>query len=251
MHPILFRVGEFEIHSFGLMMVLAWLSAMFYLDRQFCRESRLAAAREMVSDLMVWILIGSLVGARLLYMAVEYPAWVGNFWGALLSRSGLVFYGGFFGGAIAAVWVLKRHAISVPLAGDLMAPAAMLGLSIGRIGCFLVGDDYGRPSNILWAVTFTDPDSLAPLGVALHPTQIYLSLKALGIFLVLNFLLSRKAFDGQIFSLFLILYAVTRFGLEFFRGDPRGFVGPLSTSQFLSLLVLPTGIGLYYFWKGR
>ena len=251
MHPILLRVGDFEIHTFGLMMVMAWLSAGFYLEFQFRRLVGLPRARDAVSDILVWILAGSLIGARMLYLAVEYPSWVGHFWQALFSRSGLVFYGGFFGGVIGGVWALRRQSIAVRLATDAIAPAAALGLAIGRIGCFLAGDDYGLPSSAPWAVTFMDPDSLAPLGVPLHPAQIYLALNALAIFFVLHVQLTRKRFDGQGFALLLILYSITRFGLEFFRGDPRGHVGPLSTSQFISLLVLPTGLGLYYFWSRR
>lgn len=248
MHPILFRAGDVEIHSFGLMMALAWLAASAYLDVRFRRRG---FPRALVSDLVVSALIGSLIGARLLFLAVEYPSWTADPLAAVFSRSGFVFYGGLLGGVLGGVWTLRKYGISVPAAADDVAPALLLGLSIGRIGCFLAGDDYGTPSAVLWAVTFTDPASLAPQGVALHPTQLYLSLNALILFAVLHAQSRHPAFSGQVTALFLILYSSTRFVLEFFRGDPRGIYGPLSTSQWIGVLVFPAGIWLYFRWKGR
>ncbi|OGH59619.1 MAG: prolipoprotein diacylglyceryl transferase [Candidatus Lindowbacteria bacterium RIFCSPLOWO2_12_FULL_62_27] len=244
MHPILFRIGDFEVHSFGLMMAFAWLAAGAYLDREFRRHvSRVP--RALVGDLIVWALAGSLIGARLLYLAVEYPSWTADAWSAVFSRSGFVFYGGLVGGVAAGVWLVRRRGLSIRAVGDVVAPALALGLCVGRIGCFLAGDDYGKPSDVPWAVTFTDPDTLAPPGVPLHPAQLYLSANALAIFLILNFLLPRRMFKGQVLSLFLMLYPAGRFLLEFFRGDPRGAWGPFSTSQWISLLVFPAGIWLY------
>ncbi len=255
MYPVLFRLGDFEIHSFGLMMALAWLAASYYLDRKFagCADSGVMRdGRTLpVSDLVLWALAGSLIGGRLLYLVVEYPSWTADAWAAIFSRSGFVFYGGLFGGVIAGLCVVKKHGLSIPKIGDGMAPALALGLFIGRIGCFLAGDDYGIPSRVPWAVTFTDPESLAPLGVPLHPTQLYLSFNGLFLFTILNFQLRRRAFPGQILSLFFILYSSTRFGWEFLRGDPRGSYGPFSTSQWISLLVFPSGIWLYKYFRGQ
>lgn len=248
MYPILFRLGDFEFHSFGLMMALAWLAASVYLDAQFRRRH---LPPRLVTDLVVWALVGALIGARAMFLAVEYPAWTADVWSAIFSRSGFVFYGGLIGGVIGGVWAVRKERGPIAEVGDLVAPALALGLCIGRIGCFLAGDDYGKPTSVAWAVTFTDENSLAPLGVALHPVQLYLSFNALVLFVILHVRLTRRAFCGEILSLFLILYACTRFGWEFFRGDPRGIYGPLSTSQWISLLVLPAGICLYIFLKSK
>lgn len=248
MHPVLFRAGEFEVHTFGLMMALAWLAASVYMDIYFRRRGM---SREALSDLIFWALAGSLIGARILYLVVEYPSWTADVFGAVFSRSGFVFYGGFFGGVVAGIWAVKKHSLPVLDVADLVAPALALGLCVGRIGCFLAGDDYGKPSGVPWAVTFTHPDSLAPLGVPLHPTQLYLSINGMFLFLILNFQLGRRRFAGQIASLFLILYSCTRFFLEFFRGDPRGMYGPFSTSQWIGLLVFPLGIWLFRLYGKR
>lgn len=248
MYPVLFSVGGFQIHSFGALMALAWLAAGVYLDAQFKRHG---IDRDAVSGFLLWILIGSLAGARLLFLAVEYPAWLEDVAGAVFSRSGFVFYGGFAGGIAAALIYLNKKNMRALAVGDMVAPALALGLGVGRIGCFLAGDDYGIPSDVPWAVTFTHPESLAPLDVALHPTQLYLSLNGFCLFAILHARLGRKAFDGEICALFLMLYSAARFGLEFLRGDPRGFLGPLSTSQWIGLLVFPAGIWLYCQCKGR
>ncbi len=135
---------------------------------------------------------------------------------------------------------------------DLCGPAIALGQAIGRIGCFMAGDDYGSPTHLPWAVTFTHPDAAeiggAPLGVPLHPVQLYESLICLAIFFFLVWMTRRKRFDGQIILLYSGLYAVARFLLEFVRGDAdRGFLlgGLLSTSQFIALAVLLLVIPLF------
>ncbi len=246
MHPILFEMGMIEIHSFGLMMALAWLAAAAYLDRQF---GRAGLSRESLGDFLFLVLAGSLIGARALYLVVEYPAWTVEPLSAVFSRSGFVFYGGLIGGGAAGIWSLSRSGLPIARAGDCIAPALALGLGIGRIGCFLAGDDYGRPTDLPWAVTFTDPRSLAPLGVGLHPVQLYLSLNGFLLFGVLHWVYGRKKFDGQVLAMFPILYAATRFGLEYYRGDPRGHYGPFSTSQWIGLLVFPLGIWLYAMFR--
>ena len=130
-------------------------------------------------------------------------------------------------------------------------PAIALGQAIGRIGCLMAGDDYGRPTRMPWAVTFTDPDAAsiggAPLGVPLHPVQVYESIVCAGLFVVLIRLLRRKRFDGEVILAYTALYAIARFALEFYRGDAdRGFVvGWLSTSQFISAIVGPTAMTLF------
>ncbi|MBI4178630.1 prolipoprotein diacylglyceryl transferase [bacterium] len=242
MYPVLVEIGGFSIHSFGLLMALAWLAAGIYLDRNG-RPAGLDGDR--VSGFLLWTLIGSILGARALYLAVEYPSWTSHPWEAVFSRSGFVFYGGLFGGVLAGVLFVRRHGLAVLPVADVIAPALALGLGIGRIGCFLAGDDYGRPTDLPWAVTFDHPHTLAPMGVALHPAQLYLSLNGFCIFAILHRRFSRLKFAGETAGLFLMLYPLTRFLLEFTRGDPRGFYGPLSTSQWISLLVFPAGVLLY------
>jgi len=163
------------------------------------------------------------------------------------------FYGGFIGALIASAIFFRRHP-RLPFwrIADLCGPAIALGQAIGRIGCLMAGDDYGRPTQLPWAVTFTDPDAAriggAPLGVSLHPVQLYESIVCFGLFALLVRLSRHKRFDGQVILAYTLLYAVARFILEYFRGDAdRGFVfgGLLSTSQFVATILGPVAIALW------
>jgi phosphatidylglycerol:prolipoprotein diacylglycerol transferase len=164
------------------------------------------------------------------------------------------FYGGFIGALIASAIFFRRHP-QLPFwrAADVCGPAIGLGQAIGRIGCFMAGDDYGRQTDVPWAVTFSDPDAAriggAPLGVSPHPVQLYESIVCLVLFAVLVRLSRRKRFDGEVILAYTWLYAMARLVLESFRGDAdRGFVvgGWLSTSQFIALILGPAAITLWF-----
>jgi phosphatidylglycerol:prolipoprotein diacylglycerol transferase len=162
----------------------------------------------------------------------------------LLSSAG-DFYGGFIGGVAASALFFRRHqTIRFWLVADLAAPAIALGQAIGRVGCFMSGDDYGRPTTVPWGVTFTNPDAAriggAPLGMRLHPVQLYESVVCALLFLILSSLARRQHREGDVILFYTMLYAAARFVLEFYRGDAdRGFVfgGALSTSQFIGAIM--------------
>jgi phosphatidylglycerol:prolipoprotein diacylglycerol transferase len=175
----------------------------------------------------------------------------------LFSRSVLTsagdFYGGFIGALLAAGIFFRRHP-QLPFwrAADLCGPAIALGQAIGRIGCFMAGDDYGRPTHLPWGVAFTDPDAAriggAPLGVPLHPVQLYESAVCLVLFVLLVRLTRRKRFDGEVILAYTLAYAIARFVIEYLRGDAdRGFVfgGLLSTSQFIAAILGPVAVVLW------
>jgi phosphatidylglycerol:prolipoprotein diacylglycerol transferase len=134
---------------------------------------------------------------------------------------------------------MRWHRLPLWRVADLISPFIALGLSFGRIGCFLAGCCYGKETSLPWGVVFKSPDSLAPLNVPLHPTQLYDVANGLAIFFLLSWMEKRKTFEGQIFWLFLFLYSVTRFLIEFLRGDPRGslFGDLFSTSQAIGILL--------------
>jgi phosphatidylglycerol:prolipoprotein diacylglycerol transferase len=194
-------------------------------------------------------MVSALLGARLFYIIVEYkyfsaaPLEIFKFW-----KGGLVFYGGLIVAVLVSLWYLKRHQMPVWRVADVLAPSIALGQGIGRWGCFFAGCCYGVKTDVSWAVTFADPRSLAPQGIPLHPTQIYLSLNALFIFAFLLWLTKRKKFDGQIFWAYGILYSIGRFVIEYFRGDDRGFAVEqfLSTSQFVGIFVLGISVFMFY-----
>ena len=250
MYPRLITTRLFTIYSFGAILAAAYLTAFWCLLREGRREK---LHRDALSSVGIWCIYGAILGAKAL--------WLWRNPQALLSSAGLSsavksagdFYGGFLGAATAAGLFLWRNpGLSFWRVADVSAPAIALGQAIGRIGCLMAGDDYGRPTQVPWAVTFTDPEAAtvggAPLGVPLHPVQVYESLICALIFGVVMRLLRHKRFDGQVVLVYTLLYAVARFALEFFRGDmERGFViGWLSTSQFIAAILAPAAIALLF-----
>jgi phosphatidylglycerol:prolipoprotein diacylglycerol transferase len=205
-------------------------------------------------DFSTWLLLVALMGAKVL-MVISDWGYYRQYPGEIFSRNtflaGGVFYGGFIAAVLFAAWYIRLHHLPFWKVVDVYAPAIALGQSVGRIGCFAAGCDYGKPATSAWSVVFRDPFSHevsgVPLGIPLHPTQLYESLATFLIFALLLWRYSRKSRDGEIFVLYLALYAVARFFLEFLRGDEdRGFVFHhlLSTSQFVAILALAVALGM-------
>jgi phosphatidylglycerol:prolipoprotein diacylglycerol transferase len=258
MFPRLLSTPYFVLHTFGLFLAAAYLAALWWMLRGVRREG---LNRESASGLGLWIIVGAILGAKAMMVIRFFPDYLANP-SDLLSLATLQaagdFYGGFVG-AILAAWIYFRRHRELPgwQMADLSAPAIALGQGIGRIGCFMAGDDYGRPTEVPWAVAFRHPDAAdiggAPLGIPLHPVQLYESLTCLIFFSFLVWLTRRRRFHGEIILAYSILYAIARFLLEYFRGDAdRGFVlgGSLSTSQFIAVVVVLVSVSLAYKLKG-
>jgi phosphatidylglycerol:prolipoprotein diacylglycerol transferase len=242
----------YTLHTFGVLLAAAYLAALWWLVRSGRRSG---IDPDTLSSLGFWAIFGAILGAKILMVIRSFPDYAANP-GELFSRSFLTsagdFYGGFIGGVVAAIVFFRLNpSLSFWPLADLCAPAIALGQAIGRIGCLMAGDDYGKPTTLPWAVTFTDPDAAsvggAPLGVALHPVQAYESIVCLVLFAFLVWLSKRKRFDGEVLIAYSVLYAVARFLLEYLRGDAdRGFVfnGLFSTSQFIAILVFLLALAL-------
>ena len=176
-------------------------------------------------DLSFYILIGAVIGSRLFYVFTDLGTFISDpleffrFW-----NGGLVFYGGFIMAVIVAMIYIKKTGMSLWQTADIMAPGLVAGQAIGRIGCFFAGCCYGKACNLPWAITFNNPDSLAPQGIPLHPTQLYEVFSNLSIFVVLWLLRKKIRFHGQLFWLYVMLYGITRSIVEKYRGDFRGEV---------------------------
>jgi phosphatidylglycerol---prolipoprotein diacylglyceryl transferase len=263
MYPVLFRIGTFEITSFGLMMFLAFVTAAWITGRQLERYGR---DRELAWDMLAWCAIAGIVGAKLYYLGLHWEALAANPAQELLSRGGLVWYGGLIGGVLAYGWQVHRRGLPMARMFDATAPALALAYAVGRLGCFLVGDDYGRPTDSWVGVKFPQgappstagylrstgaeiPASIPDTAVlAVHPTQLYEIVLALVMFAILWRLAERLRRPGQLFGLYLALYGVERFGIEFVRAKSDRFFLGLSTSQFASMALL--GIA-FYLWQRR
>ena len=254
MHPILINVGSFHLPTYGALLVLAILGGIFTSMRL---GRRAGFDSGLILDFCTWLVLVALVGAKVLMVVTDphYRSNPGDIFSFSTLMSGGVFYGGFLAALIFVVWYVRVQKLNFWKLVDVLAPGVALGQSVGRLGCFSAGCDYGKPTNAWWGVVFTSTfaNEVAgvPLGIRLHPTQLYESFTAFLIFGFLMWQFSRKRYDGQVFLTYVGLYAVARFFLEFLRGDEdRGFVFShfLSTSQFIALLAL-LGIAVVVFWR--
>lgn len=250
MFPTLVKIGSFEITTFGLMMFLAFVAAGWVLTKQF---RRYGLSDDLASSMVMAAALGGIAGAKIYYAILFHS------WRLLFDRAGLVWYGGLIGGALACAWLLWRHRVDFFTASDAASPALAIGYALGRIGCFLVGDDYGRPTNSWVGVAFpkgsppTTAEDLRHFGVAVdpriapwtvlkvHPTQLYESGAALIMFAILM-VLSRKPHNrGRAFGLFLVMMGIERFLVEIVRAKDDRFLGPFTVAQLISVLLLVAG----------
>jgi phosphatidylglycerol:prolipoprotein diacylglycerol transferase len=232
MYPVLFRIGTFDVTSFGALVATGALVGLWL----FQRELRRSGLPESGFDAAVAGVIGGLAGAKLLWIVEhlrEEPLI-----DLVLSRGGMSWFGGFAGGIAAGLWVMRRKGLpKIPVLAA-ATPALAIGQAIGRIGCFLVGDDYGRPSNLPWAVAF--PQGLPPTTVPVHPTQLYEAAALVPLaWLLFRFRRQRRA-DTFVLGAYLALAGLIRFAIEFLRVDVR-VVGILSVAHIASLTAVVAG----------
>jgi phosphatidylglycerol:prolipoprotein diacylglycerol transferase len=237
MYPVVFRVGSFEVTSFGVMVALASMIGL-WIFRSELKRSDLPAEG---ADAALIGLLGGLLGAKVIW-AVEFHK-EAPFVSLLLSRGGLSWFGGFVGGVGAGLWALHRRRIPIIAALAAAAPALAIGHAIGRIGCFLVGDDYGRPTNLPWGIAF--PEGLPPTAVPVHPTQLY---EAAGLVVIAWTLIRwrRKGLaDVLVFARYLVMVGSLRFLIEFIRVNAR-VAGPFTLAQIFSGAIVVTGLSLMF-----
>jgi phosphatidylglycerol:prolipoprotein diacylglycerol transferase len=248
MHPILFEVGDWPVYSYGVLLAIAYLAALQFA---VVRARRVGLDGTRIMDLGIYLIIAALVGAKLMLVAVDFDYFRRQPRELLsLVRAGGVFYGGLLAALGAAIVLVRRYALPLWTTADLFAPGIALGHVIGRFGCLLAGCCYGKPTHVPWAVTFTSPEAQlnvgTPLDVPLHPTQLYDAGAELVILALLLATERRgRPFAGRTFWLYMLLYGVSRFVIEFYRGDDRGMFGPLSTSQWVSLVVVPLAVFMW------
>ena len=264
MYPILFQFGSFTISSFGVMMVIAFLLGNYLLRIDVVAEGYDAIIAD---DIIFRAAIGGILGAKFYYLIENIPTGqaadningliniiAGIFtlngeriaFGIQNFGAGLVFLGGLVGGMAAVSWYIYRKNLNWFKIADLAAPFLVLGHGIGRIGCFLVGDDYGIPTNLPWAIAF--PNGLPPTNIAVHPTQLYEMSAYFIIFFYLRYRKRNQTFSGEIIFEYLFLGGLSRFMVEFIRTNTKYIFG-LSGAQYLSILMML--IGAYQLWKMR
>jgi phosphatidylglycerol:prolipoprotein diacylglycerol transferase len=257
--PLQWDLGPIEITGYGLMLMVAFLMGGWLIARQL-REAKLK--EDYAADMVAAAVIGGIIGAKLWYVALTGDP------DALFSRGGLVWYGGFIGGALAVILNSWRLRVPIRWTMQLAAPALAAAYALGRVGCFLVNDDYGRPSDLPWAVKFPEglPPSTAenlknlfgipiPPGIdpatvlAVHPTQIYEALAMLFAFAVLWSLRKSSRPVGWLFGLYLVFAGVERFLVEILRAKDDRFLGPFTLAQLTSAIIVVIGLVILMLWR--
>lgn len=282
MHPILFRLPEWlpllggaPITSFGVAMFLSFLTAGVILKAEM---ERMDLEGEKAWDIIFWAVVGGIVGAKLYYVFLNYDRLQVEGLSFVFSRGGMVWYGGFILATALVVWEIRRSELPLGKTADAVAPAISLAYAVGRVGCFLVGDDYGRPTDLPWGMRFpegsppttvdsirrnfgveVDPDLVARVGevlpsgdvlVPVHPTQLYEVGMSLVIFFVIWKLRHHLHRAGWLFMLWLAFAGAERFVVEIFRVKDDRFFGPLTLAQMISLGLIVVGAwGLSRLWR--
>lgn len=253
MHPILFQVGDFAVHSYGFLGAVAFLLGAFIALR---RAQSLGVVPEATADLIFWTSIVGLAGSRLLFVA-QNPEAVDTWFDVVNFRNGgMVFYGSLLVAVPFGSWWMRWKGMPVLGMWDVMATVMPLAHAISRLGCFAAGCCYGSETSVSWAVRFEHELAGAPHGVPLHPVQLYEAAMLLGVAAIANLAWTRRTQDGLVIGLYLMLYAVGRAVMELYRGDvSRGFFAPevfgelLTYSQGVSVFGLVAGAVLI--WMGR
>jgi phosphatidylglycerol:prolipoprotein diacylglycerol transferase len=235
-YPVILRIGTFEVTSFGVMVAIAALVAL----NVFARELRHRGLPDDAVNAAVGGVLGGLAGAKLIW-SIEF-AGTAPFTDLLFSRGGLSWFGGFAGGLTVGLWLLHRY--RVPLITGLAAasPALAIGHAIGRIGCFLVGDDYGRPTTLPWGVAF--PEGLPPTTAPVHPTQLYECAALIVLAVALTRMRRANVTDRVVLATYLAAAGTIRFVIEFVRINAH-VLGPLTLAQLWSLGLVVVGLFLY------
>ena len=252
-YPELFKVGPFTVYTYGVLLAASYLLG---LRLAMWRAKKWGLDPNRVLDLGIYIIIAALVGAKLLLLVVDFDQFKDPRELLNLARLGGVFYGGLLLAVIVAFWYIARHRMPFWTTCDVFAPGIALGHVTGRLGCLAAGCCYGKPTDVPWAIVFTNPLAATnvgtPLGIPLHPTQLYEAGAALVIVTLLLVTERRgRPFAGRTFWLYMFLYAVSRYVIEMYRGDPRGTVfGIFSTSQFISIVLGPLSLFML-FWLSR
>ena len=237
--------GTITIYTYGVLLAAAYLLG---LQLALTRAKSRGLDSTRVMDLGIYIIISALLGAKLLLLVTDFqtfrnnPAELFN-----LLREGGVFYGGLIVAVLVALWYIRRVGLPLWTTCDVFAPGIALGHVVGRFGCLFAGCCFGKPTNVPWAITFTNQfahDNVGTtLNTPLHPTQLYeAGAELLILVLLLTTEKAGRKFAGRTFWLYMLLYAISRYIIEFYRGDERGTVGPFSTSQFISLLLAPLAV---------
>ena len=240
MYPILLDFSWWQLRPYGVFVALAIVVGVWWSARE---GERRGFPRAVVYDFAWVVTIAGLVGARLYYVLFSEPdTYLAHPWEIFaVWHGGLSMHGGLIAGLLTGTWFIRWRRLPFRRFADVAVPGLILGQTVGQIACLLNGDTYGKPTSLPWAITFTDPQALAPLGVPLHPIQIYELLAYGAVFLVVQRVARSRAADGATALTYTVLYGAARFAMEFFRGDPPVVAG-IVVPQAVSVLLVAAGL---------
>ena len=258
MHPVLFEIASFPLGTYGLLLALAFFAGAALAKRQALLDGLAPPA---ITDLAIAMLISAILGSKLLMILVDLinGAPLREVFTLATLRAGGAIHGGIIAATAVFFWKLRKgQGLPLRVTGDALVPGVALGQAIGRLGCFSAGCCYGTESHAPWAVTFTNPIanlfSGTPLGIPLHPVQLYNTFANLTVMAILLWARPKRAFQGQIFALYFLVEGLGRVITEYWRGDVdrgTGWLGWawLSTGRLTGLAFMLLGLGLWLFWK--
>jgi phosphatidylglycerol:prolipoprotein diacylglycerol transferase len=240
-YPILVDLGWWQLRSYGVFVALAMLVGMWWSARE---GERRGFPRKTVYDFASTVVLAGLVGARLYYVLFSEPrAYLADPWQILaVWHGGLSMHGALLAGLAAGLWFIRRRGLAVWRFADAVVPGLILGQTVGQIACLLNGDTYGAPTTLAWAISFTDPQAMAPLGVPLHPIQVYELIAYAAVFLVVQRAARTATRDGSALLAYAAFYGAVRFAMEFFRGDPPTVAGIIVPQAVSALLVVAAAV---------
>ena len=269
MYPVIYDFGDISIfgfsfhpviNSYGFMLMVAFYSCYYFLNKDL---KRLGYNPSLAGDIVFAAAVGGIIGSRIYFLLENFEQFLNDPIGMIFSGGGLVFLGGLLGGFLAVTYVIKKNNLRWGIFADLVAPLLILGYAIGRVGCLLVGDDYGLPTHLAWGIEFpngippstyrifqtqypwVDLSGFTPGVLKVHPTQIYETLIGLGIFYYLYQKRTSVKVAGSLFFTYLVMAGVERFMIEFLRINQKYLFG-LSGAQVISLIMISIGLWFLY-----
>jgi len=251
MYPVLIQIGTFQLRSYGVIVALSFFLGLWVSEREAKRKG---IDPGLIQDFAFYALVGGIIGARLYFVLFSNPSYfLQNPWQILaVWRGGIGIIGALFGGLATALWYCRKKGLSFRQFADTLAPGVILGQAAGIFACLLNGDSYGKPTDLPWAITYTDPRSMAPLNIPLHPVEIYEMAAYLLVFLLVWQTRKKYKTEGFAFLTYLAGYGVARFLVAFFRGNPAIFAWGIPAAQVFGVaLLLFAMAGFYVLEKGR
>ena len=246
MYPVLLQLGNFELRSYGVIFALSLLIGFWVSSKE--AEGK-GLDPKLVQDFAVYAILGGIIGARIYFILFSEPRYfLEHPWEILaIWHGGIGVIGSLIGGTLVAIWYCRRNDIPFLKFGDILVPGIALAQTVGQFACLLNGDSYGRPTDLPWAITYTDPRSLAPLNTPLHPIELYEMAAYFLVFLLVWETRKKQETDGTVLLTYLSSYGVARFFVEFFRGNPAIFAWGIPAAQVFGAALILTGVVGYLF----